>query len=220
LKKWRLASQIIGLLLMVTVIVLAGWIAFLYIRGPHWTLQEIDDRTARPLPITISSVKEGLPVATALAQKWRQDAVLSGITVYLKGAEAIKGRKGEIAYDYYAVNNDSWGHPEGICEVTVDMMKQAITRIQVRGDPRGGNVPMSLDWSLEIADIFEIIESSKTFTYSDNPMVIIHPGTRRCSVTVGSAPDAWGAERVEFIINNSTKQIESVRQFPKSTMPR
>jgi len=207
-------------LLLGVVIVLAGYIAFLFIRGPHWTLQAIDDRAEKPLPVVVSSVKEGLPVATALAQKWRQDAVLSGISVFLKGREAVKSRKGEIVYDYYAVNNDSWGHPEGTCEVTVDMMKQAITRIQVRGDPRGGNAPVSLDWSLEITDIFEIIESSKEFTYSDNPLVIIHQGARRCSVTVGSAPDAWGAERVEFIINDSTRHIESVRKFAKSTMPR
>lgn len=78
---------------------------------------------------------------------------------------------------------------------------------------------MDLAWSLDIAAIFGIIENSKAFAYSDNPLVIIHPGAGKCSVTVGSAPDAWSAERVEFIIDDSTRQIESMRTFPQSTTP-
>lgn len=77
MKKGRLVSKTIMFFLLGAVIVLAGYMAFLFIRGPHWTLKKIDDRTEKPLLSAVSSVKEGLPVAAALAQKWRQDAVLS-----------------------------------------------------------------------------------------------------------------------------------------------
>ncbi|HMM21091.1 MAG TPA: hypothetical protein PKA10_10155 [Selenomonadales bacterium] len=51
-------------------------------------------------------------MAAAVAQKWRQDAVLSSISVYLRGTEAVKSRKGEIVYSYYVLNNDSEAIPK------------------------------------------------------------------------------------------------------------
>ncbi|MDL2281450.1 hypothetical protein LJC10_06320 [Selenomonadales bacterium OttesenSCG-928-I06] len=214
MNKLRLTLEIIGCLFLGMVFVIIVLAMLNTGKEPHWTEKEIPDQTERPFSVNVTSIKEGLPVATAEVQKWEKNIVLTGINVSLAGKEAVKSRKGGVSYRYHVVNSDSRGYAVVRCYVVLDMQKQAITSMYVRSDPRerttrNGYVPEELTTYLDIDEILDVLESSKAFTYYDDFSVIISINRGTSSIIVNGELGVGEG----FYINNSTKQLVSSGKF-------
>ncbi|MDL2281449.1 hypothetical protein LJC10_06315, partial [Selenomonadales bacterium OttesenSCG-928-I06] len=214
-KNWRLGTKIMGCLFFGIVIMLtvSAVLHTVSKKEPHWTDTRIVDRTEKPFSITVTSVREGLPVATAEAQKWREDVVLTGVSAFLEGAEAVKSRKGIIIYSYVAVNNDTVGSSRAYCDIELDIKKQAIIGMYtnrgfspVSGIKRGSDSSEELIGYLDIDEILDALESSEMFVYSDDPIVTIRMGWEKSVVVVNNELGVGEG----FYINNSTKQIVGI----------
>lgn len=196
-----------------------------YIDRNHWSVKSIDDKTVIPLTNTVFSIQDGLFFAEKKAEKWNKNVALVGVSVVYEGDKAIKSRKGEAIYKYYVKNTSFLGYPDVICRVTVDFNKQAITRFETLGGPNLADKPMDiLKCNLDIENIFRIVEGIEEFKITDkydNPKIILHVGEKFSFMYLFSAVDAYNAEeRIEFVINNTTKTVDNIKRLPKISMPR
>ena len=212
-------------ILFVFVVLLILILTIRYIDRSHWSVKSIDDNTIIPVTNTVSSIQDGLFFAEKEAKKWNENAALVGVSVVYEGDKVIKSRKGKVIYRYYVKNTSFFGYPDVICRVTVDFNKQAITRFETWGGYKLADEPMDiLKCNLDIENIFHVVEGIEEFKIIekyDNPKIILHVGEKFSFIDLFSAADAYNAEeRIEFVINNTTKTIASIKRLPKISMPR
>ena len=69
----------------------------------------MEDHSTVPLATAVTSIKTGLPFAEERAQAWQKEAVLCRVDAIFRGRDAMKGRKGDIYYEYSAVSHGLLG---------------------------------------------------------------------------------------------------------------
>ncbi|MFC4769422.1 hypothetical protein [Effusibacillus consociatus] len=179
----------------------------------HWTRKDIDDKTIIPLPHSISTIKEGLPFANKRASEWRKDAELSYVVVRFEGKDAIKNRKGVIAYRYYVKNKSLIGLPHAVCYVEIDLDKQSIVRFQAYGSDKLDDTMINIaKWNLDLDDVFGVVEKqldSNVIDKHSKPIVVIRAFEDFWHFAIFPSPDSHGEELL-VVIDPVTKEIKRI----------
>ena len=184
-------------------------------------LEQISDRTERPLNTTITTVKEAIPFAVARAKEWQPDAFLSGIGVGFEGKDEIASKKGIINTRFLVYNKEK--EAIGRAEVLISMKNNNIYYFS--GGPPVPKLERGLEihpdtWNIDINEALDLAITAigkKELEKYQNPKIVILCVQSLWEVTLYSGTKNDKGMLYEHIIevkiNPQKGQIMSIRNI-------